>query len=118
MSETRKDIQTAAAQIALPVALAIEDTSDGGTPISWKKESELYTCADRFFLYQSLGSPMRPSPTSFQDKRRAGIAKNLLLVALMSVRAGYGSALQQYQDSVGHTPPKAPLSGPHVLAHS
>ena len=47
-----------------------------------------------------------------QDKHRARVAKNFLLVTLMSLNAGYGSLIEDYQrkpEEEGLNPPVSEL---------
>ena len=93
--------QISAAKIKPP--MAEKYTKDNGNPISWK--SELNICDGWILPVQVMRKPM--PLTNPQDKFRARIA--FMLGTLTSVNAGYGSLLQQHQETISIMPPKAPL---------
>ena len=73
-----------------------EKAHDYGTPISWKGELELYLFDDWILPVRVMRKPALVHP---QDKFWVGVAKNFLLVTLMSLTAGYEPVIQRYQES-------------------
>ena len=85
--------------------MAEEDTHDAGTPMSWRKEPELYLCDDWML---PVPITRKPKPvTNPEDKLKARVAKNVMPGALLSMNAGYRSLIQQYQE-INRMPLKAP----------
>ena len=59
-----------------------------------RREPQLYLCDD---WIQPMAVMSRPKELTARDKMRANVAKNCLLVTLMSLELGYGSILERYQ---------------------
>ena len=59
-----------------------------------RREPQLYLCDD---WIQPMAVMSRPKELTTRDKKRANVAKNCLLVTLMSLELGYGSILERYQ---------------------
>ena len=62
----------------------------------------------------------RPKELTAKDKMRANVAKNCLIVTLMSLDLGYGSILERYQRECNSAPPElnsVTLTDEELLAH-
>ena len=59
-----------------------------------KREPQLYLCDDWIRPVEVMQKPGELRP---HDKVRARVAKNILLVTLMSLNVGYGSLIEDYQ---------------------
>ena len=47
----------------------------------------------------------KPKELQARDKARARVARNCLIVTLMSLNVGYGSLIERYQSESGSAPP-------------
>ena len=65
------------------------------------KEPQLYLCDD---WIQPIAVLSRPHELTARDKMRANLAKNCLIVALMSLELGYRSILERYQQERSSSP--------------
>ena len=65
---------------------------NGDVPLS--KEPQLYLCDD---WIQPMAAMSRPRELTAKEKAKANMAKNCLIVTLMSLELGYGSILERYQ---------------------
>ena len=77
------------------IAASEEDTKEDSIPISWKTECKLLLCDDWIMPVEIIRKPC--SLQNPQDKLRARVAKNFLLVTLMSLNAGYGPLIESHQ---------------------
>ena len=68
-----------------------------------RKEPQLYLCDD---WKQPMEVMRRPKELTARDKMRANVAKNCLIVTLMSLELGYGSILERYQQERNVAPPE------------
>ena len=62
----------------------------------------------------------KPKELTAKDKLRANVAKNCLIVTLMSLDLGYGSILERYQRECNSTPPElnsVTLTEEELLTH-
>ena len=59
-----------------------------------RKEPQLYICDDWIQPVEVTQMPRELQPT---DRARARVAKNCLLVTLMSLNVGYGSLIEDYR---------------------
>ena len=67
------------------------------------KEPQLYLCDD---WIQPVEVMLKPKELRAKDKARARVAKNCLLVTLMSLNVGYGSLVESYQNEGSSEPPE------------
>ena len=67
------------------------------------KEPQLYLCDD---WIQPMEVTRRPKELTARDKMRANVAKNCLIITLMSLEVGYGSVLERYQQERNMSPPE------------
>ena len=65
------------------------------------REPQLYLCDD---WIQPMAVISRPKELTARDKMRANLAKNCLIVTLMSLELGYGSILERYQQERSSSP--------------
>ena len=65
------------------------------------KEPQLYLCDD---WIQPMAVLSRPHELTARGKVRANLAKNCLIVTLMSLELGYGSILERYQQERSSSP--------------
>ena len=68
-----------------------DEESDESLP---SKEPQLYLCDD---WIQPMAGMSRPRELTAREKVKANVAKNCLIVTLMSLELGYGSILERYQ---------------------
>ena len=73
-------------------ALVQDDEENDDVPLS--KEPQLYLCDDRI---QPMAAMSRPRELTGREKVKANMAKNCLIVTLMSLELGYGSILERYR---------------------
>ena len=73
-------------------ALVQDDEENDDVPLS--KEPQLYLCDD---WIQPMAAMSRPRELTAKEKVNANVAKNCLIVTLMSLELGYGSILERYQ---------------------
>ena len=66
------------------------------------KEPQLYLCDD---WIQPVEVMQKPKELQAKDKARARVAKNCLIVTLMSLNVGYGSLIERYQSANSSTLP-------------
>ena len=66
------------------------------------KKPQLYICDD---WIQPVEVMRKPKELQARDKARAHVAKNCLIVTLMSLNVGYGSLIERYQSESGSAPP-------------
>ena len=71
--------------------------------LSPTKEPQLYICDD---WIQPLEVMPKPGELRAKDTARARVAKNCLLVTLMSLNVGYGSLVENYQKEGNPDPPE------------
>ena len=76
------------------MTISEEDTEDNDTPVWLEAEPKLFLCGDWIMLVEVMKKPC--SLQKHQDKLRARVAKNFLVVALMSLNAGYGALIEAY----------------------
>ena len=67
-----------------------------------RKEPQLYLCDD---WIEPVEVMRRPKELTARDKMRANVAKNCLIVTLMSLELGYGSILECYQQERNRASP-------------
>ena len=72
-------------------ALVQDDEENDDVPLS--KEPQLYLC-DRT---QPVAAMSKPRELTAKEKVKANVAKNCLIVTLMSLELGYGSISERYQ---------------------
>ena len=58
------------------------------------REPQLYLCDD---WIQPMATMRKPRELTAKEKVKANVAKNCLIVTLMSLELGYGSILERYQ---------------------
>ena len=73
-------------------ALVQDDEENDDVPLP--KEPQLYLCDD---WIQPMAAMSKPRDLTAREKMRANVAKNCLIVTLMSLEVGYGSILERYQ---------------------
>ena len=73
-----------------PIAFSLGDEDESLPP----KEPRLYLCDD---WIQPMAAMSRPRELTAREKVKANVAKNCLIVTLMSLELGYGSILERYQ---------------------
>ena len=73
-------------------ALVQDDEENDDVPLS--KEPQLYLCDD---WIQPMAAMSKPRELTAKEKVKANMAKNCLIVTLMSLELGYGSILERYQ---------------------
>ena len=66
------------------------------------KEPQLYICDD---WIQPVEVMQKPKQLQAREKARARVAKNCLIVTLMSLNVGYGSLIERYQSESSFAPP-------------
>ena len=69
---------------------------------------------------QPVKAMLKPKELRSKDKARARVAKNCLLVILMSLTVGYGSLVESYQNEGSSEPPElnsVTLMDEEVLTH-
>ena len=71
--------------------------------LSPTKEPQLYLWDD---WIQAVEVMQKPKELQAKDKARARVAKNCLLVTLMSLNDGYGSLVEGYQSEGSFAPPE------------
>ena len=80
-----------------PQEMAVDSTvfslDDEDVPLL-PKEPQLYLCDD---WIQPIAAMSRPRELTAKEKVKANVAKNCLIVALMSLELGYGPILERYQ---------------------
>ena len=86
MEEQAADPLTSFASI-----LSLQEYEDALNPT---KEPQLYLCDD---WTQPVEVMQKPKELQAKDKARARVAKNCLIVTLMSLNVGYGSLIERYQ---------------------
>ena len=62
--------------------------------VSLQREPQLYLCDD---WIQPMAIVRKPRELTAKDKVKANVAKNCLIVTLMSLELGYGAILERYQ---------------------
>ena len=72
-------------------ALVQDDEENDDVPLS--KEPQLYLCDD---WIQPMAAMSKPRELTAKEKLKANMAKNCLIVTLMSLELGYGSILERY----------------------
>ena len=82
-----------------PQGLAINSTAlvqddEENDEVSLSKEPRLYLCDD---WIPPTAAMSKPRELTAKEKVKANVAKNCLIVTLMSVELGYGSILERYQ---------------------
>ena len=80
--------------------LSLQEYEDALSPT---KEPQLYICDD---WIQPVEVTPKPGVLRARDKARARVAKNCLLVTLMSLNVGYGSLIESYQREGDADPPE------------
>ena len=80
--------------------LSLQEYEDVLSPT---KEPQLYPCDD---WIQPVEVTPKPGELRTRDKVRARVAKNCLLVTLMSLNVGYGSLIESYQKEGNADPPE------------
>ena len=73
------------------IAFLPDDEEDGES--SPAREPQLYLCDD---WIQPMAAMSRPKELTAREKVKANMAKNCLIVTLMSLELGYGSVLERY----------------------
>ena len=73
-------------------ALVQDDEENDDVPLS--KEPQLYLCDD---WIQPMAAMSKPRELTAKEKVKANMAKNCLIVTLMSLELGCGSILERYQ---------------------
>ena len=109
-----EEMQVADSLAHLARILPHQEDEDTGIP---NKEPQLYLCDD---WIQPVEVLRKPKELSAKDKVRANVAKNCLIVTLMSLNLGYGSILERYQRERNSTPPElnsVTLMDEEVLTH-
>ena len=71
--------------------------------LSPTQEPQLYTCDD---WIQPVEVMLQPRELRAKNKARVRVAKNCLLVTLMSLNVGYGSLVESYQNEGNSDPPE------------
>ena len=82
-----------------------------------RREPQLYLCDD---WSQPMEVVRKPKELTVKDKMQANVAKNCLIVTLMSLDLGYGSILERYQRECNSTPPElnsVTLTEEELLSH-
>ena len=74
------------------IALALDD--EGSDEFLPSKEPQLYLCDD---WIQPMAAMSKPKELTTREKVKANMAKNCLIVTLMSLEIGYGSILERYR---------------------
>ena len=85
--------------------------------LSPTKEPQLYLCDD---WIQPVEVMQKPKELQAKDKARARVAKNCLIVTLMSLNVGYGSLTERYQSENSSVSPElnsAILTDEEVLTY-
>ena len=92
-SERDSNPVTHHSQVSNPVGN--EEYNDHDAHYKPSKEPQLYLCDGWILPVEVMKKPY--SLQQPQDKLRARVAKNFLLVTLMSLNVGYGSLIEDYQ---------------------
>ena len=75
-------------------SIALFPNDEEGDEFLPSKEPQLYLCDD---WIQPMAAMSRPRELTAREKVKASMAKNCLIVTLMSLELGYGSILERYQ---------------------
>ena len=75
------------------IALVQKEGENEEVPLP--KEPQLYLCGDDWI--QPMAAMSRPRSLTAKEKVKANVAKNCLIVTLMSLEIGYGPILERYQ---------------------
>ena len=79
-------------ELAVNSTVLVPDEENDEVPLP--KEPQLYLCDD---WIQPMAIISKPRELTAKDKVKANVAKNCLIVTLMSLELGYGSILERYQ---------------------
>ena len=97
--EPNAEIQEADFRARLSSVLPLHEEDDMLFP---KKEPQLYLCDD---WIQPVEVMLKPKKLNAKDKARAKVAKNCLIVTLMTLDTAYDSVLEKYRKDSDNTPP-------------
>ena len=100
-------------------AFSLDDEDESLPP----KEPQLYLCDD---WIQPMAAMSKPRKLTAREQIKANVAKNCLIVTLMSLELGYGSILERYQQesrsivehyTQGSSAPSAPVLNSVLLTN-